>query len=124
MTDAGVTEEVAHVSRAKDIAHVAGVLMHVEHGTFAGHDTCRVLTAVLQEQQAVVQKLIDWCMRNRADYAAHSFDPRITLSDKARRAFITPAMDGATLLLVMIDLVGALARVEALALGVRRFSKP
>src|ERR1700681_1454003 len=71
MADAGVAHELAHVAGAEDVAHVTGRLVHVKHRTLAGHDAGRVLTSVLQEQQAVIQDLVDRRMRNSADDSAH-----------------------------------------------------
>ena len=71
MADAGVAHELAHVAGAEDVAHVARRLVHVKHRALAGHDAGRVLTTVLQQQQAVIQDLINRRMRNSADDSAH-----------------------------------------------------
>ena len=71
MADAGVAGEVAHVPRAEHVLHEPGSLEHVEHRTFAGRDAGRVLAAVLQQQQAVVEQLVDRRVRDDADDAAH-----------------------------------------------------
>ena len=69
--DPGVAHEVAHVARAEHVAHVPAALVHVKYRTFAGHDARRVLAAVLQQQQTVVQQLVDRRVRDRADDATH-----------------------------------------------------
>ena len=71
MTDAGIAGELAHVPSAENVAHVARSLVHVKHGAFARDDAGRVLAAMLQQEQAVVQKLIDRRMGYGADDSAH-----------------------------------------------------
>jgi hypothetical protein len=70
--DAGVAREVAHVARAEHVAHVARPLEHVEDGPFTRDDAGCVLAAVLQQQQAVVEQLVDRRVRHDADDPAHS----------------------------------------------------
>src|SRR6185295_8724344 len=55
VADARAAHQFAHVARAKDVAHVAGALVHVEDRAFAGDDAGRVLAAVLQQQEPVVE---------------------------------------------------------------------
>src|SRR6266487_2418748 len=71
MADAEIAGELAHVARAEDIADVAAALVHVEHRAFAGHDAGGVLPAMLQQQQAVVEQLIDRRVRDDAYDSAH-----------------------------------------------------
>ena len=55
MGDASVAHQVAHIARAEHIAHHAGVFMHMEHLTLGGDDARRILSAVLQHLQSVIQ---------------------------------------------------------------------
>ena len=71
VADAGGAHQVAHVARAEHVLHEARALVHVEDRALARHDARGVLAAVLQQEQAVVQQLVDGRMRNDADDAAH-----------------------------------------------------
>src|SRR4030095_10777929 len=71
--DAGIAEQIAHVTRAEHVADVARALPHVEYGALARGDARGILTAMLQEQQPVVEQLIDGRMSNGADDTAHSY---------------------------------------------------
>src|ERR1019366_780817 len=75
MADAGVARKLAHVARAEDVAHVTRRLVHVKYRALAGHDAGRVLTPVLQQQQAVIQELVNRRMRNGADDSTHKLLP-------------------------------------------------
>ena len=79
MPDAGVAGELAHVAGTEDVAYVTRRLVHVKHRTLAGHDAGSLLTAVLQQQQAVIQELVNRRMRNSADDSTHSFYPKVKL---------------------------------------------
>ena len=68
-------DELAHVARAEHVAHVALSLVHVEHVAFARDDAGRVLAAMLQEHQAVVEQLVDRRLRDGADESAHGWEP-------------------------------------------------
>jgi hypothetical protein len=69
--DSRKTHQVAHVARAEHVLHQARSLVHVEDRAFARDDACRVLTAMLQQQQAVVQHLVHGGMSDDADDSAH-----------------------------------------------------
>ena len=59
VADAEIADEVAHVARAEDVAYVAARLVQVERVAVARDDARGVLAAVLQQQEAVVQHLVD-----------------------------------------------------------------
>jgi hypothetical protein len=63
--------QAAHVARAKDVAHHAARLVHEALGALHRDDAGRVLAAVLQQQQRVVDQLVDGRLRYHADDAAH-----------------------------------------------------
>ena len=64
----------AHVARAERLAHLPARLRHVEDGAVGGGDAGRVLAAVLQQEQAVVDLLVDGLGGDDADDAAHASD--------------------------------------------------
>ena len=74
VAEADVAEQRAHVARAERLAHLPARLRHVEHGAVGGRDAGRVLAAVLQEEQAVVDLLVDGLGGDDADDAAHASD--------------------------------------------------
>jgi hypothetical protein len=59
MRNAGRAEEPAHVTGPEHVAYHARGFVHVESGTLSGDDACRVLTAVLKDQQPIVEHLIN-----------------------------------------------------------------
>ena len=71
MGDADVARQRAHVARAEHVAHHAGALVHVEGVVLAGDDARRVLAAVLQEQQPVVEQLVDGRASDDSEDPAH-----------------------------------------------------
>jgi hypothetical protein len=71
MPDAEVSGEVAHVARAEDVADVAGALVQVERRPVARDDARGILSAVLQQQQGVVEHLVDRRVRDDADDSTH-----------------------------------------------------
>jgi hypothetical protein len=71
MGDADMTRQRAHVARPKYVAHHAGAFLHVEGLVLAGDDARRVLAAVLQEQQAVIEQLVNGRASDNAQNAAH-----------------------------------------------------
>ena len=73
MRNADVTDQVAHVTSLEHILHQAVVLVHVERAAIAGHDACRILAAVLEHQQAVIQHLVDGILADDTDNSAHAF---------------------------------------------------
>jgi hypothetical protein len=78
MGDAHVAGQRAHVARAKHVAHHAGALLHVESLVLAGDDARRVLAAVLQEEQPVVEQLVDGRASDDTQNAAHRRDSSVT----------------------------------------------
>ena len=71
LADTGRAGQAAHVARAEHVAHHAVGLVHVEVAAVRCRDAGGVLTAVLQEQQAVIDQLIDRGVGNYAYDAAH-----------------------------------------------------
>ncbi len=71
LADAAFAWQCAHVARAKHVAHHAARLVHVKLALLLGHDAGRVLAAVLQQQQRIVEQLIDRGLGNDADDSAH-----------------------------------------------------
>jgi hypothetical protein len=45
--------------------------VHEELAVFLGHDASRILAAVLQEQQRVIDQLVDWGAADNADDSTH-----------------------------------------------------
>jgi hypothetical protein len=56
--------------------------VHGEHAAVIGRDTRRILAAVLQQQQGVIQQLIDRLMGYDADDATHDVAPGLGLQIK------------------------------------------
>ena len=71
LADAHVARQAAHVARAEHVAHHAVGLVHVEIVAVRRGDAGGVLTAMLQEQQAVIDQLIDGALGNYTYDAAH-----------------------------------------------------
>ena len=63
--------QAAHVARAEHVAHHAVGLVHVEVAAVRRRDAGGVLTAMLQEQQTVIDQLVDRGLGNYAYDAAH-----------------------------------------------------
>ncbi|MCY1559874.1 hypothetical protein D9M68_969550 [compost metagenome] len=59
LADAGRTRQRAHVARAEDVAHQAMGLVHIELVALRRRDARGVLPAMLQQQQAVIEQLVD-----------------------------------------------------------------
>jgi hypothetical protein len=55
----------SHVTRPKDITHQSIPFVQMECVSLYGGNACRILPAVLQNQQAVIQNLIGWCLRDQ-----------------------------------------------------------
>ena len=66
--------ELAHIAGAVRLTDLALGLDHVEEIALKRGDSGRVLTAVLQQQQAVVDLLVDGFGRNDTDDAAHAVE--------------------------------------------------
>ena len=71
MRDARITQQRAHIARAKHIAHQPVVLVQMEGMAVQRGDTGGILTAVLQDLQAVIQQLVGWCLRDHSENATH-----------------------------------------------------
>ena len=71
MRDARVAAERAHVARAEYVAHHAAALVHVEGRAFGRDDAGRVLAAMLQHQEPVVQDLVHSAASDYTEYSAH-----------------------------------------------------
>ena len=71
VADAGVARELSHVAGAEHFAHHAFAFVHVEGRTVQGGDAGRVLPPVLQHLQAVIQKLVDRFVGDKAENSAH-----------------------------------------------------
>ena len=68
---AHIALQVAHVTGAEYVAHQAGAFVHVEGPTFRCDDAGRILAAMLQQLQAVIQQLVNRCLRYYAENTAH-----------------------------------------------------
>ena len=73
LAQAHVTGQGAHITRSKHIAHHALGLVHEKLASLLGDDAGRILPAVLQQQQAVINQLVDGGLADNANYAAHGF---------------------------------------------------
>ena len=71
LTEADMPRQRTHVAGAKDVAHHATGLVHEALGALHGDDACRILPAVLQEQQRVIDQLVGGRLGDDADDAAH-----------------------------------------------------
>lgn len=71
LPDADVARQAAHVARAEHVAHHAVGFVHVEVVAVRRGDSRRILPAMLQEQQAVIDELIDGALGNYTYDAAH-----------------------------------------------------
>ena len=71
LAQANVAWQGAHVARAKNVAHHPLGFVHVELVALLCDDARRVLAAVLQEQQGVVDQLVDRCAVDNADDSTH-----------------------------------------------------
>jgi hypothetical protein len=66
-----VARKIAHVSCPEGFTNLALRLCHVEGSTLARGNAGRILPAVLEERECVVNLLIDGCGGNDSDDAAH-----------------------------------------------------
>ena len=71
MTDAHAAAQVQHVTLGEDVTHQAVVLAQIETVPVTGHDARGILPAMLQDGQAVVQRLIDGFVRYDSDDPTH-----------------------------------------------------
>ncbi len=75
MADADVALELEHVLLLKHIAHQAGILAHEQFARLGGHDAGRILTAMLQHRQRVIDPLVDRAHPDHSDDSAHEGPP-------------------------------------------------
>ena len=73
MTDTHVANQPTHVAGAEHISHHTVILAQIEPVAVTGHDTCRVLPAMLQNGQRIINALIHIAMADNAHNAAHGF---------------------------------------------------
>ncbi|MNI32218.1 hypothetical protein D3C73_861240 [compost metagenome] len=59
LADAGRTGQRPHVARTENVAHQAVSLVHIELVALRRRDARGVLPAMLQQQQAVIEQLVD-----------------------------------------------------------------
>ncbi len=71
MPEPDMAEQGTHVAGTIRLAHLPASLHHVELAAIGGGDSRRILTAMLQQQQAVVDLLVHVTGGNDADDAAH-----------------------------------------------------
>jgi hypothetical protein len=71
MADAHLADQPLHVLLQENVGDEAVTLPQEDVRTFAGDDTGRVLTTMLQDRQRIVELLIDRRFRYDADDAAH-----------------------------------------------------
>jgi hypothetical protein len=75
LADAARAGQRAHVAGAEHVAHQAVRLEHVEVIAVRGGDARRVLAAMLQEQQAVIEQLVDRPASDDSDDSTHGDFP-------------------------------------------------
>jgi hypothetical protein len=80
LADAEGAGQAAHVARAEHVAHHAVRLVHVEIAAVRRRDARCVLTAMLQQQQAVIDQLVDRGLGNNTYDAAHGMSFKMTKS--------------------------------------------
>src|SRR3546814_449012 len=71
VTDAHAAFQQRHRAVVKHVAHQSVALVHAQLGAVGGGDARRVLAAVLQHGQSVVQRCRDFSGSDDADDAAH-----------------------------------------------------
>src|SRR3989344_650925 len=72
VADAHVALEAEHVALLEHVAHLAVVLAQMDALILAGEDTRGILTAMLQNQHAIVNGLINRSLGKNPDNAAHA----------------------------------------------------
>ena len=84
MADTHIAPETQHVARVEHVTHQAVVLAQVQAFAFAGHDTGRILSTMLQNSQSIVDGLVNGTAGYDSYYAAHRFlFTSLTLTDQA-----------------------------------------
>ena len=71
LADAGIAQQRTHVARAKYISHQTIGLVHDEGIAVIGCDTRCILTAMLQQEQSIINQLVSGTMRNNTNDATH-----------------------------------------------------
>ena len=66
-----IARQCAHVAGAENVAHHALGLVHEKFTTQLRDDARRVLPAVLQQQEAVIDQLINRSVTDNTNYSAH-----------------------------------------------------
>ena len=74
LAQAHAARQRAHVARAEHVAHHAARLVHEALRALHRDDAGRVLPAMLQQQQRVVDQLVDRDLSDDADNAAHGLN--------------------------------------------------
>ena len=77
MADADITPQLEHVLLAEDIAHQPLPLAHADKAIGDGDDARRVLAAVLQHRQRVIEPLVDGGSADDGCDAAHGVSLRL-----------------------------------------------
>jgi hypothetical protein len=72
MPDADIAFQLEHVLLLEHIAHQATALAHAQPAIPGCRDTRRILTAMLQHRQSVINTLIDCARTDDADNSAHA----------------------------------------------------
>ncbi|GAB2874228.1 hypothetical protein GCM10027277_49330 [Pseudoduganella ginsengisoli] len=75
MADAGASAQGAHVAGSEYIGDKTVRLVHGENAVIVCGDACRLLAAVLQQEQCIVENLISRGVRKHADNATHGRTP-------------------------------------------------
>jgi hypothetical protein len=75
LTEPAVARQGPHVARAEHVAHQALGLVHIELAFLLRDDARRVLPAVLQQQQRVVDQLIDRSVTDNTNNSTHRSIP-------------------------------------------------
>jgi hypothetical protein len=73
MSHANIAGQAQHVARPEYVANQAVALAYVKSMLTPGHDARRILPAVLQHSQRIVDRLVNRFFSNYSDYAAHFF---------------------------------------------------
>ena len=71
LTQTHIARQRPHVASTKHVAHHALGLVHEKLAPLLRDDARRILAAMLQQQQAVIDQLIDRGFADNADYSAH-----------------------------------------------------
>jgi hypothetical protein len=69
--DAPVADQIAHIAGAENVAHQPRALVHMEAPALCGGDARRILAAMLEHLQPVIEQLVDWRGGDDPEYAAH-----------------------------------------------------